>query len=612
MQTFTRTHRRPLIRAVHHLSFPALLVVLITFASVDQLSSQTIPAERHVDWTIAGAQDTTTAGFHIVALGNAGFVGDGATTNDRVMDSLLQIPSEPGMILLFPAGTFVFHRGIRLPANHVLRGAGAGHTRLLFDLGGSGHAITISGKTIPNSDTPLQSDAAFGDYSIVTDDTSRFLAGDWLFITQNDDDRVTSDWALGSTGQIVKVEEKLDGRTVLSSALRQDYIQVREAHAGRLQMTGNVGIECLAIERVDNTAPQQSSSIFFRYAQHCWVRGVETFKSTFAHICAEFSTNISVQSSYLHHAFEYGGGGRGYGVVLQFATGECLIEDNTFERLRHSMLLQAGANGNVFAYNYSFDPYWSDSNPLVPSDAAGDIVLHGNYPYANLFEHNICQNIVIDNSHGPNGPFNTLFRNRAEKFGIFFSASNSPLCSIVGNEIPNTTIPYSLVNYTILGINHFVYANNNKGQIVPVGSADLPDSSYAYVKKPDFLPGAAWATIGLPNAMGTGTVPAFERYNAGQIFADACDDGGVSPVSEPPDGFGVSIFPNPSYAYLTVEIPERSGPYRYKIFDLSGRTLLQGYSTSAQTSIDITLLRDGTYFLALPTLGTFRFLVSRR
>jgi hypothetical protein len=95
-----------------------------------------------------------------------------------------------------------------------------------------------------------------------------------------------------------------------------------------------------------------------------------------------------------------GGGGKGYGIMVQNTSGDCLIENNIFRHLRHSMILQAGSNGNVFGYNYSIDPYWTEVS--LPSNAAGDIVLHGNYVYANLFEGNLGQQIVIDDSHGIN------------------------------------------------------------------------------------------------------------------------------------------------------------------------------------------------------------------
>ncbi|MBR9977263.1 MAG: T9SS type A sorting domain-containing protein, partial [Bacteroidetes bacterium] len=342
----------------------------------------------------------------------------------------------------------------------------------------------------------------------------------------------------------------------------------------------------------------------------CRVYGVESYRCTFAHITAEYSANIAVAGSYFHHAFDYGGGGRAYGVVLQFATGECRIENNIFERLRHSMLLQAGANGNVFAFNYSTDPYWTGVNPLIPSDAAGDIVLHGNWPYANLFEHNICQNIVIDNSHGPNGPFNTFFRNRAEAYGIFFSADNSPSCNIVGNEITNTSLPYSLVNYSIRGEDHFLYGNNDKGRVRPDSNVTLSDTSYAYRQRPAFLHSFSGTGIGIPDDIGTGSIPARDRYENDDIFASICLDGAIAAIPQLPVQSSVTVYPNPArgHIYLRTEGDNRCNPY--VIVDLNGRRVAEGYIGGPESFIDTAALPRGSYFLLLPELGMHRFVIE--
>lgn len=103
--------------------------------------------------------------------------------------------------------------------------------------------------------------------------------------------------------------------------------------------------------------------------------------------------------------------------MIQFTSNECLVQNNVFDYLRHAMILQAGANANVFAYNYSFNPFWTST----PSNSAGDMVLHGNYPYLNLFEQNQGENIIIDNSHGPNGPFNTFLEIAHPLMGSFLA-----------------------------------------------------------------------------------------------------------------------------------------------------------------------------------------------
>lgn len=539
-------------RVNFRLPYGIAVVVAAVIMGATTSAAQTIPAERHVDWTRAGAQDTSTAGFHVIDLGSSGFVGDGTKANDAAMDSILHAWREPGMVLHIPEGIFLFSRGIRLPSRTVLRGAGAERTTLLFDLGGRGDAITIAGKAMPRDSVLLTGDAQRGSTMVVVERGDFAQPGDMVLLQQRDDDLVTSDWAVGGTGQLVRVSDVRGYTVTLDMPLRRDYTRDRVARLLRIDPAHTIGIECLTIERRDDTAPEQGKNILFSFARDCWVRGVESRRCTFAHIAAEFSSRVSVRSCYMHHAFDYGGGGRGYGIALQFATGDCRVEDCVFEHLRHAMLLQAGANGNVFAGNFSTDPYWNESNPLLPPDAAGDVVLHGNYPYANLFEHNIVANIVVDNSHGPNGPHNTFFRNRATLYGVFFSASNSPLQNVVGNEITNTTLPYALVNYTVRGVGHFLHGNNDKGRIDPPGSEWLPDSSHAYMKKPDYFGGSPWPSIGTPFAFGVGTIPAQERYLRGDPMDGVCPGEVNATTASTPRTGEIGIHPNPAKDFVTV------------------------------------------------------------
>ncbi|MCB0664830.1 MAG: hypothetical protein KDC80_03365, partial [Saprospiraceae bacterium] len=210
---------------------------------------------------------------------------------------------------------------------------------------------------------------------------------------------------------------------------------------------------------------------------------------------------------HFHHAFDYGGGGKAYGVVLHGSASLCLVENNIFNHLRHSILLQSGANGNVISFNYSTDPFWTS----FPNNIAGDIVCHGNYPFLNLFDHNIGQNIVVDNSHGANGPYNTFFRNRAELYGILMSATNSPDQNFIGNEITGTGLGQG--NYALMGSGHFEYGNSDNGAIVPGGTGDLADMSYFYSSPPEFL-AESLPLIGPPVSPNTKSIPARDRFLA--------------------------------------------------------------------------------------------------
>ena len=372
-----------------------------------------------------------------------------------------------------------------------------------------------------------------------------------------------------------------------------DYDTARLAAVRVLHPQQNSGIECLKIKRLDDTAPQQSSNILFSYAVNCWVKGVESENCTFAHVRADYSSNIYIAQSYFHHAFGYGGNGRAYGVVFQFATGECLAENNIFEHLRHSVLLQAGANGNVVAYNYSFDPFWTSN----PSNSAGDMVLHGNYVYANLFEQNICQNIVIDNSHGGNGPHNTFFRNRANLFGIFFSDATSPQQNFIANEVTNTSFPYSLVNYRILGTGHFLHGNNNKGTLTPAGTGMVPEVSYVYTQRPDFVPPTQWGKIGTPTLPSTQTIPAYDRWQNGTVFQGACATNPFTTVSTSKESTTWKIYPNPASQEVWIEGTEEIK--RVLAYNALGQLIYQTEGAQQHIRIPVQHWQQGWYVLAI-------------
>ncbi|MFM7596115.1 MAG: glycosyl hydrolase family 28-related protein, partial [Flavobacteriales bacterium] len=475
---------------------------------------QVLPSSRSVDWTVAGLTDTSTEGFTYYNAVQEGVIPDGVTSANAVIDSLLQLSQAAGIHIHFPAGTYFFNAPISLPSNCLISGDGATATYFVFNQGGTGHSIQTNG-ALQNADTAsVVVQGVKGTSYLVVSNTTPFQAGDWIKVIQQDADLVFSSWAQGSVGQLININS-ISGDTLwLNSELRMDCALNRQPKVKRVLMKRNIGLQCFSIERMDNTAPEQASVIHFTYAENCWVCGIESNKTTFAHVEFEGVSNSKVEKSYFHDAFEYGGGGRGYGVVMHFTTNECLIENNIFKHLRHSVLLQAGSNGNVTAFNHSLDPYWTNSNPLLAGNSAGELVLHGNYVFANLFEQNDVQNIVIDNSHGANGPYNTFLRNRASLYGIFFSDNTSPSQNFIGNEIPNTSFPYSAVNYSIQGNDQFTYGNNNKGTVAPAGTSALSDISYHYLTKPAFVQEYKWGMIGLPSAMNTASVPATDRYEA--------------------------------------------------------------------------------------------------
>jgi hypothetical protein len=574
--------------------FRTILTTFFSFCSILSFS-QTIPQDRVVDWSVAGIKDSSTAGFTVLDAVAEGLFNDGQTPCDYPLGSLMLNHQEP-IIVYFPPGQYLFNSAIPLRSNMLIRGAGATNTKFIIDHAGSGNGINILGSVVNGDTSTLIEEATKGANFIRIANPSLYQSGDWIQLIQNDSDWVTSSWALNSVGQIAQVAAVAADTLYLDATLRMNYTLSRNPKTKKIIPVSNVGIECLSIERLDNCAPEQASVIHFDYVVNCWVNGIESNKTTFAHIEASHSSNLSITNSYFHHAFEYGGGGRAYGVMLHFTTNECLIYSNIFERLRHSMIVQAGANGNVFCYNRSIDPYWNEGF-FFPSNSAGDMVLHGNYVYANLFEQNDGQNIVIDNSHGANGPHNTFFRNRGSLFGIFFSDNTSPNQNLVGNEIPNTSAPYSTVNYTIQGTGHFVYGNNNKGTIAPSGTSNLPDTSYYFGQRPDEIISNMWASIGTPNVMNSGSIPATYFYNNNQLFANAC--GYTTDLSIGTQELGeATVFPNPAMNDLYVNI-EQGGAFELSCMDMSGRLIQTWNLVGENNQIQLEQLATGSYYFRI-------------
>ena len=567
-----------------------MILAVLLLAVVGTSTAQTLPSSRATDWTKAGLVDTATTPSTIIDLQNAGLIADGTTPNDTILDSIINTLSPAGAVLEFPNGDFLFNNTIALPSNVVLRGQGMQHTQLIMDLGGQGHSIQIQGNAPSDTSTILQSTAKDSFYLQVWN-SQNFAVGDWVQIKQQDADLITSSWANNSVGQILQIDSISGQMLWFRSPLRMDCDTARQPYLIQLNPKQNCGIECLKIKRIDDTAPQQSANILFKYAVNCWVKNIESENCTFSHVRGEQSSNLYIGHSYFHHGFTYGGNGRAYGVALQYTTGECLVEDNIFEHLRHSILLQAGANGNVFTFNYSFDPHWD----IVPNDAAGDMVLHGNYPFCNLFEQNIVQNIVIDNSHGANGPYNTFLRNRAESYGIFFSDTTSPMQNLIGTEITNLSFPYSFVNYTIQGSGHFLHGNDNKGTIVPANTSNLPDISYAYAQAPDFITNAQWAAIGTPNPVNSGNIPAKNRV-AQNNFGVGCSEI-IMNTTTIPTTTDFMVYPNPIYRDLNLESKKKME--NIYICNELGQIVYQNTVNAFTVNLQLPNLVNGIYLVRI-------------
>jgi hypothetical protein len=586
------------------------IILFINLCLLECLYSQTLPKDRQYQWSIAGNHSEIEY-LDTVLIKDLGLIGDGIYLNDDNFKQVLNKITK-STVIIFPEGIFKFSKTLNINSNIKIVGKGWQKTKFIFDNGGSGNLISISG-AIKNEKNPILKNLSKNDSIISNEKFNQLKINDFIIIKDNDSKKITSDWAKYSSGQICQIKNISDSLIRISSLLRRDYFATDSIFISKISPIESVILEGFSIERLDSTV-QQTSNINFDYAINCKVKCIKSNMSNFAHIDISNSSKIQVEDSYFELAFAYGGGGQGYGVIVQSTSGECLLYNNIFNKLRHSMILQSGANGNVIAYNYSINPYWAEVS--LPSNSAGDMCLHGNYPYANLFEGNICQNIVIDNSHGINGPDNTFFRNRAELFGIFMNSNpSSNQQNFIGNEITNSEFLKGL--YILSGSKHFEYGNNIKGTITPANTKDLQDSSYYLNTFPDwYYSKSKFPPIGIPNKINQYSNQAKQRFFDGKFTE--CEDIGTN-IEEMNITSSISISPNPASDYIIINVEAGSKPahlIEFEIFNIfgekiqnptlalpvgegTGKVLPTGEDLGGVFKIDISNLPSGVYFIKI-------------
>ena len=440
-----------------------------------------------------------------------GAKGDGVADDYDAFESAMRSVTR-GAVLI-PAGTYLLKSPLDIRKSIVLRGEGAEKTRLVFDLGGrKAPAISVQGKET-GPWVNLAGGYSKGSTTLSLRDTTStsFTPGSFAEIRQENDPAVMytdpmwkQPWAEFSVGQVVKVVSQSGNGVRVEEPLRMGYSPSMSPQVRGLEVVPYSGIERLYLKRLDRGVDHMT---YFFAVAYCWVREVESEYAYRSHIQINTGYACEIRDNYIHHAHDYGGGGCGcgYGAELNRHTTNVLVENNIFVHLRHSMIIQVGAVGNVFGYNYSREPV-SQGGPLP------DISVHGHYPSFNLFEGNVVQEIGISDFWGPVGPGNVYFRNLVEDKDIFVRDHSSEQI-IMGNRIVRG---YIRPDDTITNL--LVHGNSLKGQVFwdPAIPERTFPASYYRSSKPRFFGPLAWPSIG--PAIATGTNPAFERYKAGSYI----------------------------------------------------------------------------------------------
>jgi hypothetical protein len=539
--------------------------------------AQIIPLTRSSEWNRAGSDFSFPEPDTILNVLDFGATGDGISDDRPAIQNAINAMQSSYRVVFIPAGTYLLLSPLTLKDSVIIRGAGSDSTFLKIHHSGNGF-VCAGGS--PGTFTNVMSGLERGSQKIRVANPSLFSKGSYSELRQENGawDTSPATWATYSVGQIVRVDSVAGDTLFLQDPLRIDYDSVLNPQIRTFIPRVACSIECLHVERTDGNTAGTGHSFNFNFAVNCRLAGVESNKSQGSHCMIGLSSRITVSGCYFHNAYVYDGSGtKGYGVTMNNHAGLCLIMNNIFKYLRHAMMTKHGANGNVFAYNYSRETFRNGQFEF-PQDYCGDISLHGHYSFANLFEGNMVQTVYIDEYWGPSGPHNTFFRNRIEHYGLIMTSAQTHDQNFVGNEITGTgyTFPFSHGAYTLTGTGHLEYGNNDNGVIVPAGTSILNDNSCFLTAQPVFWNiASAWPSIGAPNAPGSGDIPARARWLSGQ-YTD-CSQPGIytgnhSIVSK---RTAPKAFPNPFSHTIYIDCGTLSGSVSVELFDGTGRKILR-------------------------------------
>jgi hypothetical protein len=492
-------------------------------------------AARLIDWTRAGVEGGVVTYSSEVNFLTKGGDSSGFLDNSVILQNLLNGLSED-TVINFPAGTYLFNRRILLNEGTskdlpgvIIRGAGTDSTKFIFsDPNTDGLGLFNVTGIAKGSPISITGGLTKGSTSITLSTVGGVVAGDWIYIEQDNDftamattrdisDYLTtidnsSGWARRTVGQVVKVSAVNGAALTLDRALHLDFTWANPT-ATVAKMASGIGFEDFTIE--DGAGAANRINFNFVRSVNSWVKNVHSVMAVRYHLRTDLSANLTVRDSFFDDAHRHDGGGHGYGTLIGGATTHTLIENNVYRRLRHAMIWKEGANGNVFAYNYSFDGIQDGS--VVAKDISG----HGHYAFGNLIEGNVAEFIHVSDFWGPIGPNNVFLRNRTTKERILIE-DRTVNQVIAGNELVSPTSPFIAIDATSTGA--YVHGNNEGGTLQwRTGEAQTVVNSYFYSRQPTYWNiSDPWPSMGPEYTAGTNTIPAKNRWDNNQMnfFAD--------------------------------------------------------------------------------------------
>lgn len=528
----------------------------------------------------------------------------GLSANNPLIDASQKVKdiinsTSGNRILYFPTGIYYFKTDLHITKGNIrLKGSGTStifninatsttNAEICFVGGGVGSVIDVTS-------TPAR-----GDQTVKVASTKGLAVGDDVFIYDKD----SSTYLDGIYGESQICRIKAINGTTITFDRELGIPMTKNAKLKKINVIKNVGLENFKVTRSVAANEAWTSNLGFDYVDNGYVKDVESAYSERAHIDVYYSTTIAIDRLYAHHSFDYGGGGQSYGVMASAST---LVRatDCKFNNLRHSAVLQNGANHCVISYNTTtnkVDEYHGASE--------NDYVCHGSFAHNNLIEGNLTESkIAVDNVHGANGPYNTLFRNSCTRVGSM-SGSGNDYTNVIGNLCTDSSL-FDDESHGYVGANQ-VNGAMNWGRLS--SSSTIPASLYL-TAKPSFLTSwprfsfaaKSWEfTSSVDGWTATGGLNSFVREtpNVPGGFIKGTLSSNDSQIKSS-DNLGVAIS-NTNNKYIRVHMKNNTAAVKGKIYFTTNASA--SWNESKSKTFDLTSKDTGfrEYIIDMSTVPTW-------
>lgn len=574
-----------------HLGSAAAAILLLLHAgpaaAAPPLEDLTIPAQRVPDFYLPPDLDTSA---WIVTAVHAVNCADNGTDDGAAVRAAINAAAPQTVILLDGAAgspcTYNFNTQTLdlLKSNLVVRGGGAGNTIVKFmhtnatypcGAGGGVSLVNICGTSAPGSPVNWTSGFTVGTATLGVANASSFPPGTWVdtFACYNPGYGVGCTGGNSATNRfIARVQSRSTssgaGTIILDRPLIEDASNAAQQRTIRpFNPVSNVGVESLTIMPYDYTRSEYNYkyTLRFQMAVTSWAKGVNI--EGYYNVAVRFEAAARCE-------FSHGAVNRGYyhpfnesGLTFNEGAVQNAAINNIFNKNWNWTKVQAGAAGNIFAYNFGRRLAGSDGMVACNVSSNGGIessIYHHGLATVTLEEGNdVDCKTKEDQFWGPQADRNVWFRNRVS-VGAYVdnaaSASTTPGAFGITNEHTDRAKPTNfsgawLLNtaslmrgnlspydfdgstYNVLGASMWIERNLVRGSLQLVPRADTVSvnnvtgatttqgvgdwaskrfpASLVYTSKPSWWLSAPWPAIGADVDVIGGTMhklPAQCRY----------------------------------------------------------------------------------------------------